>query len=230
MSPVLPSPTDNNGPNTGHLLAVFACLFITFLIIAKVVSEKCFLFIEVPVSCSTIIYPLTFLVVHIVTELYGPQQGRILITHGLSISIIVSILLWIARELPIATDSPVSKAAFENVLGSSFSLTMSSLGAYLAGQLLNLHLFVRFQSLFSEQMLPLKSTSASLCAQLVDTILLATALYISGATPASQPPFFSQILSQYALRVLVIFSSTPFLYIGVTLIHRWAVKPLNNTH
>ena len=214
MNSVLPSSPSSN--STGNLLAVFACLFITFLIIAKVVSKKYFLFIGVPVSCNAIIYPLTFLVIHIATELYGPQQGRILITHGLSINIVVSILLWIARELPRAADSPVSTAAFENVLGSSLGLTMSSLGAYLAGQFLSLHLFVGFQSLFSQQLLWLRSMSAGLCAQLVDAILLAAALYALGAIPAGQISLFSQ----YALSALVIFSSTLFLYIGITMIHQ----------
>ncbi len=217
MNLVSPSPTSNNSTNTGHLLAAFACLFITFLIITKVVSEKYFLFIGIPVSSSTIIYPLTFLIIHITTQLYGLQQGKMLIIHGLSISIIVSILLWVARELPIATNSPVSTADFENVLGSSPGLTISSLGAYFVGQLINLYLFAGFKTLLDKRFLWLRSISISLCAQLVDAILLAMALYVLGTTSTGQGSFLSSMFGHYTLQALVTFLSTPFVYISIVL-------------
>ncbi|MEM9417151.1 MAG: queuosine precursor transporter [Bacteroidota bacterium] len=217
MNPASPSSTSSNSTHTEHLLAVFACLFITFLIVTKIVAEKYFLFIGAPVSCRAIIYPFTLLVIHVVTELYGPQQGSILIAHGLRISIIVSILLWIARKLPIAADSPVSTADFESVLGASLGVTISALVAYLAGQLLNLYLFVNAQNPFNTRSLWLRSMSASLGAQLVDTFLLGTALYVLGATLASKISLFNNMLGQYTLQALVTFFSTPFVHLSIAL-------------
>ena len=216
MNPGLSSSTSRT--NSGHLLAVFACLFTTALIIAKVVSEKYLLFMGSPVSCSSIIYPFTFLVIHMATELYGPQQGGgTLITHGLSISIIVNLLLWIAIELPTATNSPIATANFESMLGSSLSMTISSLGAYLVGQFLNLYLFTGSQSLLSKRPLWLRSMSASLGAQLVDTILFATALYTFGATLEGSTSFFNNMVKEYILKALVTFFSVPFIYISIPL-------------
>lgn len=220
MNTVLSSSDSSINPKEGNFLAILVCLFITFLIIAKVASEKYFPLMNAPVSCRDIVYPLTFLIVHIATALYGPQQGRMLITHGLSISVIVSILLWIARELPIAAESPVSIGDFEKVLGSSISLTISSLGVYLVSHSLNLYLFTGLQGLFSQRTLWLRSIVTSLGAQFVDVILLALALYALGATPTGPASFFSQMFSQYALKVMVTLLIAPFLYTNIVLVHQ----------
>lgn len=211
--------------NTGSFWAVLACLFVTSLVTARVVSEKYFLFLGQPVSCSTIIYPLTFTVMHIAIELYGPQQGQILIRHGLSISVLVNILLWTAQVLPIAADSPVSKTAFENVLGASLNTTIISWGVYLAGQLFNQYLFVGFQSWSGNRLLWLRSIIASLCVQMLDTVLLTTISYTLGASLEIQVPLLSSAVSQYALKALVTSLSIPFMYLSIALGHQQVSNP-----
>ncbi len=220
MDSALSSSIRNKNSNTGYFLAALSCLFVTSLVTSRVVSEKHFIFLGQPVSCSTIIYPLTFTIIHIAIELYGSQQGQILIRHGLSINILVNILLWTAQVLPIAADSPVSKAAFESVLGSSFSMTASNLGAYLAGQLFNLYLFVGFQSWSNNRFLWLRSIVTSLCAQTLDTILWPTILYTLGGSLEMQTSLFSNIVSQYTLKALITFLSIPFVYLSIALRHQ----------
>lgn len=220
MNSVSPSSKNSTSINTEYSFAILGCLFITSLIITKVISEKYFLFIGAPVSARDIVYPLTFLFINITAEIYSPQRAKMLITHGLHISIIVAILLWVAKELPMANNSPVSTSDFEKILAPSLSLILASLGAYLIGQFLNLYLFVQLRRLLSGRHLWLRNILASLCAQLADTALLVIALYLLGVALKGQASVFNNMFSQYALKALITLVSSPIVYISGILKHQ----------
>lgn len=154
-----------------------------------------------PVSAKDIVYPLTFLFVNITAELYSLRQAKTLIMHGLYISIIVIFLLWVAKWLPVADNSPVRTEDFEKVLVSSLSLTLFSLGIYLIGQFFNLYLFAWFSKLLNKRPLWLRSTLSSSSAQIVDTILLAIVAYLLRTTLKGQLLLFNGIFSQYMFKI-----------------------------
>lgn len=205
--------------NTEYTLAILACLFTTSLIIAGIISEKYFLFIETPVSAKDIVYPLTFLFVNITAELYSLRQAKTLIMHGLYISIIVIFLLWVAKWLPVADNSPVHTEDFEKVLAPSLSLTIFSLGTYLIGQFFNLYLFAWFSKLLHEAPLWLRSALSSSSAQMVDTILLVIVAYLLSITLEDQLLLFNGIFSQYMFKVFLTFIGSLGVYFVFTLGH-----------
>lgn len=200
-------------------LAISACILVTFLVITEVVRNKNFLLVGIPVSCRDIVYPLTFLIINITAEIYGLQHAKALIMHGLSVSIVVIMLLWIAQSLPVAHNSPVSAHDFDVVLRRPLGSTIDLLAVYLIGQLLNLHLFMKVKKM-AKQCFWLRTIVTSLCIQLIDIILLITVLYVANQSTTGQVFSSTNFLAQYALRALSVSMGTLLMYIIITLGHQ----------
>ena len=225
-----PSSSSSTPTRAEQVFTLYAAIFIAFLVIAQVISGKHFLFRGSPLSCRDAIYPITLLVTNIVTEVYGLRQAKILVMSGLFVSILVAALTWIANNVPIATTSPVDAAAFAKVFGYLPSVVVSTLVAYLIAQLLNLYLFEWLRALTKRKQLWLRSNGATLCAQLVDTVLFLAVLGVIGpvlnghlqSQPINQPPTGLSIgLARYTFKGLITLGGTPFVYAGVQLAHRW---------
>ena len=236
MNSVSHPPSFSNSTTTRaeQAFTVYAVIFIASLVITQVIAGKYFLFRGAPLSCRNIIYPTSFLVTNIVAEVYGRRQASLLVMHGLIVSILVTVLAWIANNVPIAATSPVDAGSFGKVFGCLPGMVISSLVAYLTAQLLNLYLFERLRALSKRKYLWLRSNGATLCAALLDTALLVTAWSVIGAAPDSPlqrqpteqlPTGLAIFLGQYAFQGLITLVGTPFVYAGVHLTRGWVGLP-----
>ena len=229
-----PSLSNSTTTRAEQAFTLYAVIFIAALVITQVIAGKYFLFRGSPLSCRNIIYPTSFLVTNIVAEVYGLRQASILVMHGLIVNILVTVLAWIANNVPIAATSPVDAGSFGKVFGYLPGMLISSLVAYLTAQLLNLYLFEGLRELSKRKHLGLRSNGATLCAALLDTVLLVTALRMIGAAPDSHlqrqptdqlPTGLTIFLSHYAFQGLITLGGTPFVYAGVHLTRRWVGLP-----
>ena len=227
-----PSLSHSTPTRAEQAFTLYAVIFIAALVTTQVIAGKYFLFRGAPLSCRNIIYPTSLLVTNIVAEVYGPRQASILVMHGLIVSILVTVLAWIANNVPIAATSPVDASSFGKVFGCLPRMVISSLVAYLTAQRLNLYLFERLRALSKRKHLGLRSNGATLCAALLDTALLLTAWRVIGADsplqqqpPAQLPTELAIFFNQYAFQGLITLGGTPFVYAGVHLTRRWVGLP-----
>ena len=193
---------------------VLTTLFITALVSATMIARKYFLFENIPLSCSILVYPIPFLIIHIVAEVYGKQQAKPLVMSGWVVGILVTVLVWIANRVPIHASSPVDADAFAQVLGVSWMVAGSSV-AYLAA----LWGVLYFSAIASKRSkyLWLRYHGAALGNQLIAIVLISLlALVVQG--PSIK---LKTILAQCIVQGLITLLGTPMVYLGIYWTKKW---------
>ncbi|XWN35079.1 MAG: queuosine precursor transporter [Roseivirga sp.] len=221
----LSTPNNSTDTRAEQAMAVLASILVAAWVMAHVVAGKWLLLGGLPFSCSTLIYPLTFLIVHIVAEVHGPRQASMLISHGAIVSLLVVLLLGMASGVPTAATSPVDTVVFDQVFGGAWGTTVSSLLAYWIAQLSNLYLFEQLRENWGPKRLGFRSSGAAWCAQLINTVLfeVASASMRSIIGNSMQRPLLGlgMMDRQLIFSGLLVLLGTPLVYVGVHLAQQW---------
>eukprot|EP01132_Coremiostelium_polycephalum_P000288 gene288-376_t len=204
------------------VFGLLASLFITLLILANLIAGKYFSLWGMPLSCGALVYPFTFLVSSVVTEIYGPHWARLLVFVGFVASLAVVCLVWIAIQLPTAPTSPIEAVSFNRLFGPLPGLALGSLISYLIAQLVEVQVFEGLRKLTRGQYLGLRNMVAPLISQLVDTILIVTMVWVIWPLVAGKgilPPiagnlWMRMVVGQYMFKFMMAFLEAPLAYIG----------------
>jgi queuosine precursor transporter len=180
-------------------------------------------------------YPITFLCTDFISELYGRKRANNVVWVGFLLNIWVVFILWIggiappfheldARGLPpIGADGRV----FFEVRTLAFGAVAASMVAYLAAQLIDVHVFHFWKRLTKGKHLWLRNNGSTLVSQLVDSVavILITHFY-AGALPIKpDEPIWGQlfvfIASGYVFKLLAALVDTIPFYLGTPILARY---------
>lgn len=200
-------------------------VFLTALLIGDTIGSKIFT-VEVPLgfavlpatlSVGAIWFPITFLLTDTVNEFYGTQGARTMTFLGFWMALLSFVILWVARQIPAASFSPVSQQSFDAIFGSANRLFVASLCAYLVGQMVDIAVFQHLKGVTRLKHIWLRSTGSTLVSQLIDTVVV-TYVAFSGKLPPLQ--LHRTVASGYAVKVVFALALTPAIYALHGLIHR----------
>ncbi len=207
-------------------LYVYMCaVFLTALLIGDTIGSKLFV-ITIPfgfttlqptLSVGVIWFPITFLLTDVINEFYGSKGARFVTWVGFWMALAAFLIIWCARKIPAASFSPVSQAAFDNVLGNANTIFFASLVAYVAGQLVDIGIFQFAKRLTQSRHIWLRSTGSTLISQLIDTVLVTVIAFSSKLTAAE---LRHTVVSQYLVKVLFAVGLTPVIYAMHGVLHR----------
>lgn len=208
---------------------VLASIFITGVVLSNVIAGKFFTFLGLPLSCAVIIYPITFLITDIISEVYGSKRANMLVLSGFVVSILITLLVWIATKVPIARDSPVDEKSFRQLFGLLPLIMLSAMVAYLIAQFIDIYLFEFWRKLSHKRYLWLRNNASTLLSQLIDTVIgMTIALVIwpmiddnAHTQPVSIQLWTQIVLGQYSFKAALALLDTPFVYVGVHLTKKW---------
>lgn len=206
--------------------------FITCLLIANLTGSKFFFldlfsigsFTFVSHSVGMIAFPVVFLLTDLVNEYYGPKETRRMTWLAAGMSLLASGLVYLARVIPVDSNSPIPQQAFDTVFGQSNRLLIASLAAFLLGQVCDIWLFGRIKRLTGGRFVWLRATGSTVVSQALDSFVV-TLILFWGTVRAEDGEVWSlaQILkigaTGYVLKFLLALALTPLLYLG-----RWFVR------
>lgn len=206
-----------------------ASIFVTSLLLTNIIAAKYFTFLGLTLSCGTIVYPISFIITDIVSEIYGIQRARLLVWIGFVVSVLATGVVWISQQLPIASNSPVDATSFGQVFGLMPGLVLGSMMAYLIAQLIDVHVFEYIRKLTNNKHLWMRNTFSTLVGQLLDTVIVVTIAWViyplaSGnvtAQPISWQVWKDIVVGQYLFKVLLAVLDTPLVYASVYWVQRW---------
>jgi hypothetical protein len=207
-------------------LYVYMCaVFLTALLIGDTIGSKLFV-ITIPfgfttfhptLSVGVIWFPITFLLTDVINEFYGSKGARFVTWVGFWMALAAFVIIFCSRKIPAASFSPVSQAAFDNVLGNANTIFFASLVAYVVGQLVDIGIFQFAKRLTQSRHIWLRSTGSTLISQLIDTVLVTVIAFSSKLTPAE---LRHTVVSQYVVKVLFAVGLTPVIYAMHGVLHR----------
>ena len=153
---------------------VVAVLFVAFLLLSNIGATK---LIELGLGPWTlvfdggaILFPLTYILGDVLSEVYGFKAAKKVILLGFAISIIASLVFYLIQIAPPAADYP-NQEAFEAVLGFVPRIVAASICGYVVGQLLNAKVLVVLKNRFGERNLWVRLLGSTLVGEFADTAI-----------------------------------------------------------
>ena len=121
---------------TFRLLNVLTGLFVAALVIATVASSKIAMFGPLALPGGVIVFPITFILNDILTEVYGYERSRRVVWTALGCQILAGLSFWIVDTLQAAPFWPYQDA-FHAVLGFAPRVAIAGFISFFSGELTN---------------------------------------------------------------------------------------------
>ncbi len=169
-----------SGGYSAWFLAVVA-LFIATLIASNIVAVK---LIEVwgqVLPAAIVIFPLSYIIGDVLTEVYGYRQARRAIWLGFMSNLVVVVAIVIAGALP-AAGFWKNQEAFDLILGQTPRILAASFAAYLVGEFANAYVLAKLKIATEGRMLWLRTIGSTLIGQGLDSAIFITIAF-AGVMP-----------------------------------------------
>jgi len=189
-----------------QLYVILVCIFLTALLVADMTAGKFFAFGGLAISVGVIPFPITFVLTDVVNEYYGRRGARLLTVLGMAMLVFAFSIIFLARELPVASVSPIPQPAFDQVFGLSFRFFSASLVAYTLGQLTDIYAFQFYKRMTESRHLWLRATGSTALSQVIDTSVV-TFVALTGTLPVGEIAKVAAL--SYAYKMIVAVLLTP---------------------
>ncbi len=203
-------------PRITALFLTLAALFVTLLITSNIIAVK---IVEVGgrvLPAAIVLFPMTYIIGDILTEVYGYRFARRVIWLGFLCNSVAVLGFWIGGLLPAAPfweDQP----AYEAILGYTPRLLAASFAGYLIGEFANSMLLSRLKLITEGRMLWVRTIGSTIVGQGLDSVVFIT-LAFAGTLAGSN--LTELILTQWIVKVLYETAATPLTYLVVAYVKR----------
>ncbi len=197
------------------LFLVVAGVFIACLIAANVISVKLIALGNWYVPSGVIVFPLSYIVGDVMTEVYGYRSARRVIWLGFLANLIVVIAIWVAGVWPPAPFWQ-DQAAWNTILGFTPRLLFASFVAYLVGEFANSMVLARMKVATEGRWLWTRTIGSTIVGEGLDSLVFITTAF------AGTPGFdlAPAIVTQWLVKVSYEVIATPLTYLVVTYLKR----------
>ena len=200
------------------ILMGLAMAFATVLLVANIVAGKIFSIGDWSMSAGIIAYPLTFLLTDTIAEVYGRKATTRVVWFGFACSLLMTLLIYIVKVLPVAADSIVNQASYDNVLGNVPRIVFASMVAYLVAQNHDVFAFHFWRRKTNGRHLWFRNNASTAVSQLMDTALFVSIAFW-GILPAGV--LLSIFVVEYIVKILFSLVDTPLVYALVGIVRKY---------
>lgn len=202
------------------LYQTLSVIFCVLVVLSNVIATKLFpspIFPNLALSSGMLLYPFTFVISDLVTEIYGPKKARYMVFLGFMMCVLSQCIIAIMLMLP--SHQITNQLAIESVFQLSQAALFSSMAAYMVGQVLDIYLYDSIHQWTGDKHLWLRSNMSSLISQAYDTLCVTTLFYYFGVKlPIGD--IVQILVISYLFKAFITSAMTPFLYQCI----RWVKK------
>lgn len=150
------------------ILAVFAAI----LLISNLAGTKLIAFGPIITDGGAILFPISYILGDVLTEIYGYKYARRAIWVGLGVMLLAVLCFTIVRYMPPAPEY-TAQASYEAVLGFFPRIVAASLAAFLTGSFLNSFVLAKLKIKTKGKKLWLRLIGSTVVGELCDTVVFA---------------------------------------------------------
>jgi len=200
--------------NVSHRFVIVTAIFVTCFITANIVGVKMFHIGPIVLPAAVILFPLSYILGDILTEVYGYKQARRVIWLGFFCNLLFVLIAWVGGKLPPAPGWEW-QGAYNSILGSTPRLLVASVFGYLAGEFGNSFVLAKMKILTKGRWLWSRTIGSTIVGEGLDTVI-----FIPGAYAGE--PFFTPmtILYHWIAKILIEAMATPVTYAVVNYLKR----------
>jgi hypothetical protein len=195
---------------------IVVAVFVSLLLISNIGAVKLIAFGPIITDGGVFLFPLTYIVGDVLSEVYGLRAARKAIFLGFLMSVLAAFTFWLVQLSPPAADWP-NQEAFEAVLGFVPRIVLASVAGFLVGQLLNAYVLVRIKERTKERALWLRLIGSTAVGEFADTLVFCTIAFYGIITGAE---FWNYVLFGYLYKTLLEVALLPVTYRVIAAVKR----------
>jgi uncharacterized integral membrane protein (TIGR00697 family) len=200
-------PTYPNTHYSRYFLAVVA-LFLTCLITANIIAVKLISVGGLVLPAAIIVFPVSYILGDVLTEVYGYHQARRVIWLGFACNLILVAAVLVGQVLPAASLWD-GQAAYERILGYTPRILVASFLAYLVGEFSNSLILAKMKIATNGRWLWTRTIGSTLIGQGLDSFIFITLTFV-GTIPLHA--LLSTIITQWLAKTIYEAAATPLTY------------------
>ncbi len=193
---------------------VVAGFFVTALVVSNIIAVKLVEMSGRIFPAGLVIFPLSYLLGDVLTEVYGIRSARRVIWLGFACNLLALGAIQAAIHLP-ALD-PEFQVQFEAVLGTTWRIFVASLAAYIVGELANAYVLAYMKGATRGRWLWTRTIGSTIVGEGLDSLIFVTIAFAGTGAGLANP-----IVTTWLIKVGWETLATPITY--------WVVGYLKRT-
>lgn len=198
------------------LYPIILAIFCSVLLISNIGATKLIEFGPLITDGGVFLFPLTYLIGDILSEVYGWKAARRAIILGFAMAILAAVTFYLVQLSPPAAGYE-NQAAFEAVLGFVPRIVLASICGFLVGQLLNAYVLVKIKERTKEKYLWARLIGSTVVGEFADTLVFCTVAFYGVITGAE---FVNYVIVGYLYKTLLEIVLLPITYPVIRAIKR----------
>ena len=203
-------------PGVGRWLPLVTGLFVMVLIVSNIIAVKLVTVGPMVVTAAIVLFPLSYILADVLTEVYGYAVARRTIWIGFLCNLVAVLAIVAGGLIPAATFWE-NQDAYDAILGYSSRLLAASFVAYLGGEFLNAFVLAKLKLRTGGRHLWLRTISSTLVGQALDSAVFVVVAF-AGVLPTEA--LVAAAVSQWAAKSLYEALATPLTYLVVGFLKR----------
>jgi uncharacterized integral membrane protein (TIGR00697 family) len=193
-----------------------AALFVTSLIVSNIIAVKLIDVAGMILPAAIIIFPISYILGDVLTEVYGFARARQVIWLGFLCNLFAVIAISVGGLLPAAGFWP-GQDAYDMILGAVPRILAASFVAYLVGEFVNAYVLARLKVAMEGRHLWVRTIGSTLAGQLLDSAIFITIAF-AGIMPVEV--LLTAIVTQWLVKSAYEALATPLTYAVVGFLKR----------
>ncbi|HEY4162709.1 MAG TPA: queuosine precursor transporter [Dongiaceae bacterium] len=213
--------TDLKKPEHSTLYVAVVAFFVTDLLVSNVIAVKTispFTLFGHPVilQAADLIFPVTYILGDILTEVYGFKRARKAIWIGFACNLFAALAIYLGQALPPNADWH-DQSSYDAILGTQFRIVAASFIAYLFGEFVNSTVLAKMKVWTEGKYLWTRTIGSTVFGQAFDSSIFCSVAFY-GLMP--NDVLMSLIVAQWLFKVCYETAATPLTYLVVNFLKR----------
>jgi uncharacterized integral membrane protein (TIGR00697 family) len=192
---------------------VVAAVFVTALVVSNIIAVKLVEMSGRVFPAGLVIFPLSYLLGDVLTEVYGVRAARRVIWLGFACNLLALGAIQAAIHLP-ALD-PDFQRAYDQVLGTTWRLFLASLAAYIVGELANAYVLAVMKGATGGRFLWTRTIGSTIVGEGLDSLIFVTIAFAGTGAALVNP-----VVTTWLIKVGWETVATPLTYAVVNYLKR----------
>ena len=215
--------TDLKKAEHSTLYVAVVAFFVTDLLISNVIAVKTispFTVFGHPVvlQAADLIFPVTYILGDVLTEVYGFKRARKAIWIGFGCNLFAAAAIYLGQILPSNAEWH-DQASYDAILGTQFRILFASFTAYLFGEFANSTVLAKMKIWTEGRHLWTRTIGSTIVGQALDSTIFCT-LAFYGQPFMPNDALVALIVSQWVFKVCYETAATPLTYLVVNYLKR----------
>jgi uncharacterized integral membrane protein (TIGR00697 family) len=196
------------------LFVAVAAFFVTALVVSNIIAVKLVEISGQIFPAGLVIFPLSYLLGDVLTEVYGFRAARAVIWLGFACNLVALGAIQAAIHLP-AAGFWGNQEEYETTLGTTWRIFLASLAAYLVGEFANSAVLARMKVATKGRWLWSRTIGSTILGEGLDSLIFVTIAFAGTGAGLANP-----IVTTWLIKVGYETAATPLTYAIVNFLKR----------